>query len=68
MAAESNTAVCFLIFLFASFRFHFAAIRLNVLGTLQLAAQQSTALRPLSNWMLLSCGVGLVRLGEKRLL
>ena len=58
VAAESNTAVSFLLFLFAIFLNHFAAI-----GFTELAAS-----RPLSNWILLSCGVGLVRLGKERLL
>ena len=58
MAAESSTAVSFLIFLFAIFRAHFAAILLT-----EVAATQ-----PLSNWILLSCGVGSVRLGKEWLL
>ena len=58
MAAESNTAVSFLIFLFAIFRTHFAAI-----GLIEAAAS-----RPLSNWILVVCGVGLVRLGKEWLL
>ena len=58
MAAESNTAVPFLLFLFAIFLNHFAAI-----GLTELAAS-----RPLSDWISLSCGVGSVRLGKERLL
>ena len=58
VAAESNTAVLFLLFLFDIFLNHFDAI-----GFTEFAAS-----RPLSNWILLFCGVGSVRLGEERLL
>ena len=58
MAAESNTAVSFLIFLFAIFCTHFAAI-----GLIEVAVS-----RPLSNWILLVCEVGSVRLGKEWLL
>ena len=58
VAAESSTAVSFLIFLFAIFRAHFAAMGLTEVA----AALSSFAL------MLLVCGVGSARLGVQWLL